>query len=46
MKRGLFTVGPLETVRTREPDTGPERRLKRRVLAFLRRNLFDRFGRS
>jgi tRNA(adenine34) deaminase len=46
MKRGLFAVGPLETVRTRQPDTGPERQLMRRLLAFLRRTVFDRFGRS
>jgi tRNA(adenine34) deaminase len=46
MKRGLFTVGPIETVRTREPDADPEHKLRRRLLTFLRRTVFDRFGRS
>jgi hypothetical protein len=46
MKRGLFVAGPLETVRTREPDTDPKRKLAHRLLAFLRRTVFDRFGRS
>jgi tRNA(adenine34) deaminase len=46
MKRGLFVAGPLETVRTRKPDSNPKRKLLRRLLAFLRRTVFDRFGRS
>jgi tRNA(adenine34) deaminase len=46
MKRGLFVAGPVETVRTREPDADPKRKLVRRLLAFLRRTVFDRFGRS
>ena len=46
MKRGLFVAGPRETVRAREPDTDPARKLTRRLLAFLRRTVFDRFGRS
>jgi tRNA(adenine34) deaminase len=46
MKRGLFVAGPRETVRAREPDTDLARKLTRRLLAFLRRTVFDRFGRS
>ena len=46
MKRGLFVAGPCETVSAREPDTDPARKLTRRLLAFLRRTVFDRFGRS
>ena len=46
MKRGLFVAGPLDTVRTREPDTDPKRKLARRLRALLRRTVFDRFGRS
>ena len=46
MKRGLFVAGPRETVRAREPDTDPARKLTRRLLAFLRRTVFDPFGRS
>jgi tRNA(adenine34) deaminase len=46
MKRGLFVAGPRETVSAREPDTDPARKLTRRLLAFLRRTVFDRFGRS
>ena len=46
MKRGLFVAGSLETVRAREPDTDPRRNSARRLLAFLRRTVFDRFGRS
>jgi tRNA(adenine34) deaminase len=46
MKRGLFVVGPIETVRAPEPATDPSRNLMRRLLAFLRPILFDRFGRS
>jgi tRNA(adenine34) deaminase len=44
MKRGLFVAGPLETVRTREPN--PKRKLLQPLLALLRRAVFDRFGRS
>jgi tRNA(adenine34) deaminase len=40
--RGLFVAGPLQTVRA----TGSRQTLLRRVLAFLRRTMFDRFGRS
>ncbi len=46
MKRGLFVAGPLETVSARKMDKGPARKLRHRLLAFLRRTLFDRFGRS
>jgi tRNA(adenine34) deaminase len=46
MKRGLFVAGPCETVSARELDTDPARKLIRRLLAFLRRTVFDRFGRS
>jgi len=46
MKRGLFVVGPIETVRAPEPDTDQSRNLMRRLLAFLRPIVFDRFGRS
>jgi len=41
MKRGLFVADPLETVRESDPE-----RKTRRWLAFLRRTVFDRFGRS
>jgi tRNA(adenine34) deaminase len=40
--RGLFVSGPLQTVRA----TGSKHTLPRRILAFLRRTVFDRFGRS
>jgi tRNA(adenine34) deaminase len=46
MKRGLFVAGPCETVSARELDTDPAKKLTRRLLAFLRRTVFDRFGRS
>ena len=46
MKRRLFVAGPCETVSARELDTDPARKLTRRLLAFLRRTVFDRFGRS
>jgi tRNA(adenine34) deaminase len=46
MKRGLFVVGPFETVRAPEPAADPSRNLMRRLLAFLRPIVFDRFGRS
>jgi tRNA(adenine34) deaminase len=46
MKRGLFVAGRRETVRARGLDTDPARKLTRRLLAFLRRTVFDRFGRS
>jgi tRNA(adenine34) deaminase len=46
MKRGLFVAGSCETVSARELDTDPARKLTRRLLAFLRRTVFDRFGRS
>jgi tRNA(adenine34) deaminase len=46
MKRGLFVAGPVETVRMYEPDAVGGRRLMRRLMAFLRRTVFDRFGRS
>jgi tRNA(adenine34) deaminase len=40
--RGLFVAGPLEAVHT----TRGRKTLRERVFAVLRRNLFDRFGRS
>jgi tRNA(adenine34) deaminase len=46
MERGLFVAGPLETVYPRQPETEPKRKLARRLVAFLRRTVFDRFGRS
>jgi tRNA(adenine34) deaminase len=46
MKRGLFVAGPLETIYSRQPETQPQRKVARRLLAFLRRTVFDRFGRS
>ncbi len=46
LMRGLFTVGPIETLNTREPASGPEGKLMHRVMAFLRRTMFDRFGRG
>jgi hypothetical protein len=46
MKRGLFVAGPVETVRMYEPDAVGGRRLMRRLMSFLRRTVFDRFGRS
>jgi tRNA(adenine34) deaminase len=46
MKRGLFVAGPVETVRVDEPIATRGRALMRRVMAFLRRTVFDRFGRS
>ena len=46
MKRGLFVAGPVETVRAYEPAADRGRRLLRQLMAFLRRTVFDRFGRS
>jgi tRNA(adenine34) deaminase len=46
LERGLIVAGPLETVRTRKPASGPEEKLMRRMARFLRRTVFDRFGRS
>lgn len=43
-RRGLFVAGPVETVRGRGTDP-PLRRLRERAMAFLRRAVFDRFGR-
>lgn len=43
-RRGLFVAGPVETVRSRATDP-PLRRLRERAMAFLRRAVFDRFGR-
>ena len=45
LERGLIVAGPLETVRTRKPASGPEEKLMRRMMRFLRRAVFDRFGR-
>jgi tRNA(adenine34) deaminase len=45
-KRGIFVPGPRETVRRRDPQASPLRRLTRGVWAFLRRAVFDRFGRG
>jgi tRNA(adenine34) deaminase len=46
LERGLFVAGPLETVRTRAPISGPKRKLMRRMMKFLRGAVFDRFGRG
>ena len=46
MRRGLFVAGPLATVHARAPNPNREQRLIRRLKAFLRRAVFDRFGRS
>jgi tRNA(adenine34) deaminase len=46
MKRGLFVAGAPEVVRPRQPPAGPQKQLARRLLTFLRRTVFDRFGRS
>jgi tRNA(adenine34) deaminase len=46
MRRGLFVAGPLAMVHAREPNPSREQRLIRRLKAFLRRAVFDRFGRS
>src|ERR1700676_4768661 len=43
MKRGLLVAGPLETIYSRQPETKPQRKVARRLLAFLRRTVFDRF---
>jgi tRNA(adenine34) deaminase len=45
-KRGLFVAGPLETIYSRQPSMEARRKLARRLLAFLRRTVFDQFGRS
>ncbi|MGC2780232.1 MAG: nucleoside deaminase [Bradyrhizobium sp.] len=45
-RRGIFVAGPLELVRARGPDASPARGLRRRLLAFMRRTVIDRFGRS
>jgi tRNA(adenine34) deaminase len=44
-RRGLFVAGPVETVPGRASHP-PLRRSRERVMSFLRRVLFDRFGRS
>jgi tRNA(adenine34) deaminase len=44
-ERGLFVAGPLETVHARQPEAAPHWKLAHRLLAFLRRTVFDRFGR-
>ena len=46
LQRGLFTVAPLEIVNLREPISNPERKLMHGVMGFLRRTVFDRFGRG
>ncbi len=46
LERGLIVAGALETVRTRKPASGPAEKLMRRMTKFLRRAVFDRFGRS
>jgi tRNA(adenine34) deaminase len=43
MKRGIFVAGPLDTVNGRHPSVG--RRIVQSLLPFLRRIVFDRFGR-
>ncbi len=45
IERGLFTVGAPETVLAREAPANAEERLLRRLMKFLRRTVFDRFGR-
>jgi tRNA(adenine34) deaminase len=45
-RRGIFVAGPLESVRARAADGSRARVLMRRFLAFLRRTVIDRFGRS
>jgi len=45
MERGLFTAGPLAIMHARgQPN--PEQRLRQRLTAYLRRAVFDRFGRG
>jgi tRNA(adenine34) deaminase len=46
MERGLFVAGPLQRVNAREPELKPVRKLAHLAMAFLRRTVFDRFGRS
>ena len=41
--RGLFVTGPVETI---GPVSAKRRSLKERTFGFLRRAVFDRFGRS
>jgi tRNA(adenine34) deaminase len=43
-QRGLFVAGPVETVLSRATEP-PLRRLREGVMSFLRRVVFDRFGR-
>jgi tRNA(adenine34) deaminase len=45
MKRGLFVAGPPTVVRPGQPAAGPQKQLTRGLLTFLRRTIFDRFGR-
>lgn len=44
IERGLFTVGPPEAALARR-DPNAEQRLLQRLMTFLRRAVFDRFGR-
>jgi tRNA(adenine34) deaminase len=46
MKRGLFETGPLKVVHTRRIAADPKTWLSQRLMALLRRVVFDRFGRS
>jgi tRNA(adenine34) deaminase len=43
-ERGLFVAGPLDRLNT--PSADPTTKLTHRLLGFLRRMVFDRFGRS
>jgi len=43
LKRGLFVAGPLESTNRHNPGVG--RRVIKSLLPFLRRTVFDRFGR-
>jgi tRNA(adenine34) deaminase len=45
IERGLFSVGPLTVVHTRGAPSA-EQRLKQSLMAYLRRAVFDRFGRG
>jgi tRNA(adenine34) deaminase len=43
IKRGLFVAGPLDSIERRHPSVAE--RMTRALLPFLRRTVFDRFGR-
>lgn len=46
MRRGLFVAPASAVIRPRDPTVDPRRGLARRLLGFLRRTVFDRFGRG